>query len=396
MSQNIAYITVNGQILIPTGTGTHIVPSSHERYRDIVRLLEKGTSDIGAVLTLIQNEKAAQTLTVEVPVAVAEAIRTQLKETESAPTPLVVNKDEKTTVKITFENDYVFFGNYELPTAFAKVVRGLHDKGVEDFSRFNLFLTKLFSNPTRIGFSSVLDFVALYGLTITETGNILAYKGVQNDHWSAHGNVDTIVKTGKTDEKGRILNVIGQEIRVDRDQVDMERNRGCSHGLHVGSHSYASSFSDVLMVVEVNPADICCVPHELSCAKVRCCAYTPVSFGDKAAGIESAHADVSHNKETGEAVIKIDEKAANKVLEAKAKADAANKAKEADEAELSKLELKIKKYVTNKGKVTLRQVKAACPREDVTSTEILNIVRKLGFLIVVDEKHLTNTTIATV
>lgn len=395
MSQNIGYLTVNGQLLIPTAAGTHIVPSSHEKYREIVRLLENGTSDINAILTLIRNVEEAKTLTVEVSEATVKALTSAVvkdEKSDAAPVPFE-KSDTKRTVKITFENDYVFFGDYELPTNFGKLIRKLYTGGVRDFGRFELFLGKLFSNPTRIGFSSVLDFITAYDLTITETGNLIAYKSVGYDHWSSHGNSDTVVKSGKVNERGQIFNVIGEEIRVDRDQVDMNRHNGCSYGLHVGSHGYASKFSSVLMVVEVNPADICCVPHELAYAKVRCCAYTPVSFGDKKGAIASVYADVSAD-EDGKAVVKVDEKAAHIVREAKEKADAAVKAKEDDAATLSRIELKIKKYVTSKGKVTLRQVKAACPREDITNTEILNIVQKVGFLVVVDAKHITNTTIS--
>jgi hypothetical protein len=58
--------------------------------------------------------------------------------------------------------------------------------------------------------------------------------------------------------------------------VNDDPNAGCSHGLHVGSETYAVGFGSRHLIVAVDPADVVCIPHDSSCQKMRCCGYTVV------------------------------------------------------------------------------------------------------------------------
>jgi hypothetical protein len=113
-------------------------------------------------------------------------------------------------------------------------------------------------------------------LPLTETGNIIGYKGVDTDFYSKHGNKNTIVITGNVDANGRILNKIGETIEVARNSVDDNKDNHCSHGLHIGSYDYAKDWAGNnghLMMVEFNPSDAVSVPTDCNFQKLRVSKY---------------------------------------------------------------------------------------------------------------------------
>lgn len=353
------YISVNGTLTIPFSTGrVEIVTPAHLRYREIANALEAGAEE--SIVIQILNQP--------------NTIVVSVKEDPKPEAKKDVNTEEsRKDIKITFENDYIFFGNYELPTSFRDYIFRLRNSD-SDFTRFNKFLNRLFSNPTKIGFSSAIDFVIRHGLTILEDGQIIAYKGVQNDHYSQHGNKETIVKRGTVDANGRILNKLNETIEVDRNQVDMDRNAGCSFGLHVGSHQYASGFSQVLMTVRLDPADICCVPNDSNFQKIRVCAYTPIQFSNESF-VKAVAADIVKDEVTQET------KVVAAVME------------DGNERVKNKVKAYIEKKIKEDKSVKLRQVKAALPRENISTPELLELVKTLGFEVEVDNTHITNTVI---
>ena len=61
---------------------------------------------------------------------------------------------------------------------------------------------------------------------------------------------------------------------MERGQVDADRERTCSFGLHVAAFSYASNFTGgILLEVEVNPRDVVAVPPDYNQQKMRVCRY---------------------------------------------------------------------------------------------------------------------------
>jgi hypothetical protein len=106
----------------------------------------------------------------------------------------------------------------------------------------------------------------------------MAYKGIATDGYSVRGNTATIVTEGTVDDRGRIKNdQFGIRISVNRNQVDDNRNLGCSFGLHVGSYDYASGWGDKTILVKVDPADVVSVPSDCRFQKCRVCAYIPMA-----------------------------------------------------------------------------------------------------------------------
>jgi hypothetical protein len=172
----------------------------------------------------------------------------------------------------TISPDEVTFDGERLPKALAEKVRSIIGDGLP-VTLFKNFWLNLQANPSANSVRQLYDFLQYKELPITEDGCFLAYKGVQSDGWSCHGNKNTKVLQGQVDASGKIKNNVGDTIEVLRRDVDDERSHHCSFGLHVGSLDYADSFGSKTLVVKVNPADVVSVPDDCSCQKCRVAKY---------------------------------------------------------------------------------------------------------------------------
>lgn len=123
-----------------------------------------------------------------------------------------------------------------------------------------MFLDNLYDNPSNRSIEQLHRFLEACDLPITKEGHLLAYKAVRGDYWDAH--------TGRT-----FRNTVGSVIEMDRNKVDDDPARTCSHGLHVCSQAYGK-FSERLLLVSVNPRDVVSVPRDYRDAKMRVCRYT--------------------------------------------------------------------------------------------------------------------------
>ena len=177
--------------------------------------------------------------------------------------------------KLSVKGDKVFYnGNYEITGALATTLIEMAKQGFKDISRFEKFVEKLLKNPSASSTQEFFDFMSYKNLPITEDGNILAYKSVDADWWSHHGNPATVVLSGEVGNGGRIANPVGAVIEVARNQVNDDRNIGCSYGLHAGSWDYANNFGNGrMLLVEIDPVDVVSVPTDCNCQKVRVCKY---------------------------------------------------------------------------------------------------------------------------
>lgn len=135
------------------------------------------------------------------------------------------------------------------------------------------FLKRLYKNISNRAIQELYGFLEHEGLPLTPYGTFLAYKGVDYDFYSLTGNKTTRVISGKTDDRYRIYNGIGEVISVDRQDVDDDCRRTCSHGLHVGAYTYAFRFGPKQILVEVDPVDVVSVPADCSGEKLRVCKY---------------------------------------------------------------------------------------------------------------------------
>lgn len=181
---------------------------------------------------------------------------------------------------IRFEEDGVYYGNNILPRALANKIKSMKENRIP-IDYFEKFVEKILKNPSASSINELYDFLAYKELPITSDGHFLAYKGISVDGYSVTGNKNTKVKCGIVNEDGRIKNNdFGKPIEVERNQVDDDRDRGCSFGLHVGSLKYAKAFAPVLILVKVDPADVVSVPKDCDFQKCRVSKYIPLQYVD--------------------------------------------------------------------------------------------------------------------
>lgn len=122
------------------------------------------------------------------------------------------------------------------------------------------FLENLMKNPSYTAVQELYLFLECNRIPITEDGYFLAWKKIRND-W-------------KDIYSGTIDYSVGAKPEMPRNQVDENRERTCSNGLHVAGWDYLPHFgrsgdSDRVVIVKVNPADVVAVPSDYNNAKMR-------------------------------------------------------------------------------------------------------------------------------
>jgi len=146
-----------------------------------------------------------------------------------------------------------------LPEALSDKLLALIDTG-EDTTPLERFWQNLKKNPSRDSRHDLFEFLRANKIPITPNGCFIAYKKVRKDYTDCH--------------TGKISNKPGQIVKMPRHQVDADRNRTCSSGLHVAAFAYANNFSSGhLLEIEINPRDVVAVPPDYNQQKMRVCRY---------------------------------------------------------------------------------------------------------------------------
>jgi hypothetical protein len=132
------------------------------------------------------------------------------------------------------------------------------------------FLRKVRENPSKTAQDELLLFCVANGFMIHEDGDIIAYKSVRGNYTDIHS--------------GKFRNAVGDIVTMERGQVDDNRDRTCSTGLHFASHEYASTWAGQidgvnrrLMVMKINPRDVVSIPSDYNNQKGRCARYEVIS-----------------------------------------------------------------------------------------------------------------------
>lgn len=178
------------------------------------------------------------------------------------------------------QNGTLNWGDVPMPELFTDRIMQMRKEGF-NFEPMLNFLHNLNENPSDKAIVELFDFMQNQHLPITGDGHFLAYKAVSpefKDLWS-----------------GRLDNSVGSTVAVDRSSVDSNRDRGCSHGLHVGSINYVTSYGGVdlddmggddndggnqIVICKVNPRDVVSVPRCSRYQKLRCCQYEVAAIFD--------------------------------------------------------------------------------------------------------------------
>jgi hypothetical protein len=152
------------------------------------------------------------------------------------------------------------------------------------------FLENLMQNPSYTAVQELYLFLEANQIPITEDGHFLAWKKIRNNWKDIHSNsVDYSV---------------GATPSMKRNQVDPDREKTCSYGLHCAGWDYLPHFgsngdSDRIVIVKVNPADVIAVPNDYGNAKMRVCKMEVLrEYTDrKVEAEEFSHSVVSSNGE---------------------------------------------------------------------------------------------------
>lgn len=167
--------------------------------------------------------------------------------------------------KVQVVNGQVFFNGEPIHNYLTEKILSFMEKGLPHESLIK-FLERLMANPSRRAINELYSFLSHKNLPITDAGTFLAYKSVRSDMTDHH--------------TGSFSNLIGNTLEMTRNSVCDDHNQGCSVGFHAGSLEYASSFGgsgSVLLIVEIDPADVVSVPSDCNCQKLRTCKYKVVA-----------------------------------------------------------------------------------------------------------------------
>ena len=166
----------------------------------------------------------------------------------------------------------------DIPNYQAQKLLSMLRDGRKDIEPFKNFIRRLMENPSaraREEFARFMDFAEL---PFDSEGYVFAYKGLNGDYWSIRGNKNTRVLKGKVNEKGQIYNGLGEEIEIDRRDVDDDPSHYCGQGIHLGSHLYACGWARGKVVLcKFDPKDVVSVPLDCKGQKVRVSHYWSIS-----------------------------------------------------------------------------------------------------------------------
>jgi hypothetical protein len=137
------------------------------------------------------------------------------------------------------------------------------------------FAENLQRNPSFRAVNELFTFLEKNDHPITDDGNFIAYKRVRGTFKDIHSNT--------------FDNSVGTTVEMPRNQVNEDSAQTCSAGLHVANWTYAHTqfasndpATDVMLEVEVNPADVVSIPVDYDNAKMRVCKYKVLGVVDKA------------------------------------------------------------------------------------------------------------------
>lgn len=164
--------------------------------------------------------------------------------------------------KVEVREDGVYYDGKLSHTSVANKIMELIRDGFS-VDRFVKFMDRVMQNPKHSVVQELFDFLQSGNVPITEDGKFLAYKKVRHDYKDVHS--------------GTMDNRVGQVVEMARNEVDDDRHRTCSSGLHVCTYGYLNHFGgDRIVICEVDPADVVAVPVDYGNAKMRVCRYKVV------------------------------------------------------------------------------------------------------------------------
>jgi len=160
---------------------------------------------------------------------------------------------------VTIDGEQLLWKGRELNTGLATRMIAMLQEGF-DIKPMASFMENLMSNPSKRAVDELYGFLEKNNLPITPDGHFLAYKRVRDNYFDVHS--------------GTMDNSVGKIVEMERNEVDDNKDRTCSAGLHFCSHSYLGHFSgDRVVIVKINPRDVVSIPSDYNDSKGRACRY---------------------------------------------------------------------------------------------------------------------------
>lgn len=242
-------------------------------------------------LTIIWN---GRTTTVRKGAPNFKALREAIMEEEwdRVPGLLTIAKSLSSWAKgrFTVQGDTVLFDGQSIPQELNRRIGEMAAKNEDPASLFN-FWEKLQKNPSARSVQQLWPFLNHQGIPLTKEGNLLAYKGVNDDYTDRH--------TGTVDNSPGAVN------EMPRNKISDDPNEGCHFGFHVGALEYAGSFGNRTVVCEVDPADVVCIPYDSSFQKMRVCKYKVIGNHNGELLSDTSHEDDPYYEELDEAAAEV-------------------------------------------------------------------------------------------
>jgi len=160
---------------------------------------------------------------------------------------------------VSIQGETLYWKGKELNTGLSVRMIAMLQEGFPIEPMVN-FMENLYQNPSKRAVTELYNFLEKSNLPITPDGHFLAYKKVREDYKDCHS--------------GTMDNSIGQVVEMERHDVDDNKDRTCSTGLHFCAMSYLASFGGArTVIVKINPRDVVSIPSDYNDAKGRACRY---------------------------------------------------------------------------------------------------------------------------
>lgn len=163
---------------------------------------------------------------------------------------------------VAVQGDKLFWKGQEMHNALSNRMIQMLQDGFPIEPMIN-FMENLMKNPSFRSVQELYGFLEKNNLPITPDGHFLAYKKVREDFKDCHS--------------GTMDNSVGQVVEMERNQVDDNKDRTCSSGLHFCSKEYLNHFGgERTVIVKINPRDVVSIPADYNDSKGRACRYEVV------------------------------------------------------------------------------------------------------------------------
>jgi len=185
--------------------------------------------------------------------------------------PLAINKCSDG--KVVFQNGAIFYNGEEIHNVLVDRILKFSEKGYP-FEPLIAFLENVLKNPLQSAKDELYLFLETGNNPVTDDGCFLAYKKVNMDLKSIHASPDGT----------HLDHSIGAIVHMDRDEVDDDRDRTCSKGLHFCSLTYLPKYGCLhnsrVVIVKINPRDVVAIPRDYNNTKGRACCYEVIAEYD--------------------------------------------------------------------------------------------------------------------